>query len=208
VETKKDKIDQYCDVMEDIKRRKIVIDAFMMGKCTTPYKATNLETICLQVRKILELIALGSMVANHKEFSKQHEKFHKYWHAERILNDIEKMNPSFYPQPIEKILIPQDGVKAQRVNVKDGYLTKKEFVKVYNKCGGILHADNPFGSKTDYSYYEKGISAWMTRILKLLNAHTIRLLNDENIYLIHMEEERDRKVHGYTVAPVVPKRVS
>ena len=82
------------------------------------------------------------------------------------------------------------------------FLTKKEFIKLYKKCGAIMHAGNPYGPQTNYGYYEKNIPGWRTRILNLLNTHTIRLLDDENIYLIHMKEDRDNKVHHYTFAPV------
>ncbi len=35
--------------------------------------------------------------------------------------------------------------------IKSGYLTKIDFLKLYKKCGGLLHAENPFGSNFDSS---------------------------------------------------------
>ena len=197
-------INKYCGLLEEIKKRDAVVKGFLKGSCFTPYSATSVECMCLQVRKILELIALGSLVLNRQEFAKYHKNFHKFWHGGRIMNDIEKVNPDFYPNPIEEILSQIEGVKYEWKNVKDGFLTKDDFVKTYEKCGKIMHADNPFGSKTDYSYYEKQISQWMTKISKLLKSHQIKLLSDNNLYLFHMAEKRDGKVHGYTFAPSKP----
>ncbi len=89
--------------------------------------------------------------------------------------------------------------------LKEGYLTKEDFLKVYEKCGKIMHADNPFGSKTDLDYYEKQIDIWINKIIRLLNSHLIKLVDDTNLYLIHMQEERDDKVHVYTFELVGPK---
>lgn len=35
------------------------------------------------------------------------------------------------------------------------------------------------------------------RIVNLLKAHLIRLVNDNIIYVIHMQKDREDKVHGY-----------
>lgn len=202
VKRKRDKIELYCGVMEEIKKRVAVVNGFLHGECYTLYKATTVECMCLQIRKILELIALGSLVVNKKEFSTQHKNFHKLWNGGKILKTLEKINPDFYPKPIKEKPSSNPKVRSSLKKVRDGYLTKSEFIEVYGKCGKIAHADNPYGSKTNFDYYEKKISEWLKKIMKLLNNHEIRLANDENMYLIHMMEKRDGKVHGYTFTPV------
>jgi len=188
-------IDRYCGVMEEVKRRTTVIQKFLLGKVNTVYKATTIESACLQIRKILELIALGSLVLNRKEFERINSKFSKCWNARLILQDIERLNPEFYPRPIQD-------VNGNLVAIESGFLTQRKFTKVYEKCGSILHAENPFGSKVDYGYYEKSIPSWLMQIMRLLNNHIIHLLDDPNIYVVHMKEERDDRVHAYTFAPV------
>lgn len=191
-------INLYCAVMEDIKRRTAVVWSFLNGKSLTIYKATTIESACLQIRKILELIALSSLVANNAEFAAQNEKFAKVWNARLILNDLERLNPQFYPKPIREVPGTTPGVKNNLQDITDGFLTKDEFLKIYEKCGGIMHSDNPYGGKTDYHYYDESIPKWMEKIRILLNTHTIHLINDDNMYLIHMKEDQDDKVHGYT----------
>lgn len=195
-------ISLYCHLMEEVKRRSATVWSFISGESRTIYKATTIESMCLQIRKILELIALGSLVANKEEFARQNKKFQNLWNARLILKDIQRLNPSFYPHPIEEIPGPPLGVKSDWQEIKTGFLNKDKFVKVYEKCGKITHAENPYGSKIDLAYYEKNITVWMEEMKILLNSHTIRLINDENLYLIHMKEDQDDQVHGYTFAPV------
>jgi len=202
VKIRGNKISLYCDLMREIRKRDEVIRGFCAGGCYTLYMATTLESMCLQVRKTLELIALGSLVVNKNDFAKFHRDFQKYWHGGRILKDIERINPKFYPVPIEEVSCADTNMPVKWEKIKEGYLTKDDFVKVYEKCGKILHADNPFGSKTDYSYYQEQIKNWRNKIVKLLSSHQIHLLNDKNIYLIHMKEKKDGQVKGYTFAPV------
>jgi hypothetical protein len=107
--------------------------------------------------------------------------FEKLWNARLILNDIERLNPNFYPKPIREVSGSKPGAKSDLKDITEGYLTKDKFLKVYEKCGKIMHADNPYGAQTDYGYYERSIPLWMEEIRVLLNSHTIRLINDENM---------------------------
>ena len=61
-----------------------------------------------------------------------------------------------------------------------------------------MHAANPFGKAIDYDGLMAEMPAWRTKIINLLNCHKIKLVNDENMYLVHMQEARDNKVHVYT----------
>ena len=121
------------------------------------YKATTIESAYLQFRKILELIALGSLVANKDEFSKVYNDFAKYWNARHLLKDLERLNPNFYPRPVVEVPSKRAGTKMDLQDKKDGFLTKDEFLKLYEKCGAIMHAGNPYGSQIDYGYYERNI---------------------------------------------------
>jgi hypothetical protein len=99
-----DEIKLYCDLMEEVKKRTSEIKGCFDGRVNNLYQATTIECAALQLRKILELIALSSLVAHKKEYAKQYPKFASNWHAERILRDIEKINKDFYPRPIKEVL--------------------------------------------------------------------------------------------------------
>jgi hypothetical protein len=181
-----DAVQKYCGLMAEIKRRIAVIDAFTDGIAHAVYKATTIESIYLQFRKILESIALGSLVANKAVFSALYQDFAKYWNAELLVKDIERVNPRFYPRPIAQKPSERSGIKMDWEARGDDFLTTGDLIKLYKKCGAIMHSGNPYGSQIDFAYYEKNIPYWRERIVNLLNSHLITLVNDPNVYLIQM----------------------
>ena len=54
----------------------------------------------LQIRKILELIAFASLVANKNVYTAVFSKVSKAWNAGDLLKELEQVNPDFYPVPI------------------------------------------------------------------------------------------------------------
>lgn len=174
-----------------------MIDFIHTGNAHALYEPTTLESISLQVRKILELIAMASLVANKTEYEKIYSNFANAWNAEYLLKDLGRVNPDFYPKPVMETPSDDPKVKNHLVDLDNDYLTKNEFIKVYKKCGAIMHASNPLGRKIGYEYYKKSIPEWRQKIINLLNNHQIRLLGHDGFYLIHMKEERDDKVHFY-----------
>jgi hypothetical protein len=194
-------IAKYCDLMEELKRRTAVIDFFLVGGGHALYQPPTIESVALQLRKVLELIAFGSLVANKESYSAAYARFAEHWNARLMLRDIDRINPDFYPRAV--IEAPSTHPKTMH-NLQDrgpDYLTKEEFEKAYEKCGAILHAENPYGSRVDYAYYAERLPVWRTQIVNLLNNHQIRLVGEKGFYLIHMKEDQDDKVHYYKFEP-------
>jgi len=179
-------VQKYLDLMSEIKQRTSVIDAFLSGLSNAIFKATTIESTYLQYRKILELIALGSLVAQKDIFSRAYKNFAQYWNAELLIKDMERLNPLFFPEPINQVPSKRPGVMMDLQPRTEDFLTRDDLVKLYKKCGAIMHAGNPYGSTVDYGYYEKMAGYWRDRIVNLLSAHRIRLIGDQNLYLIQM----------------------
>jgi len=181
--------------MEELKCRTEVILAVVEKRNTTLYPMTNIELVYLQFRKILELIALASLVANKTEYAKQRDKFYQDWHAERILRDIEKVNPDHYPVAGKQVIDPTTGKVIQVLPVKSGFLTKAEFVELYKACGSVLHAENPFSPRCNFNAFETRIPQWLKKITTLLNHHQIQLLDrDKQLWVVM--HGKDGRVHG------------
>jgi hypothetical protein len=197
---KQDSINRYCNMMEEVKLRTRVIHAFAANTTNAVYKATTIESVYLQFRKILELIAFGSLVANESVYSTVYLDYAKEWRAKRLLERLEQVNPGFYPRPIDEVPSKQSGVKIDWVDVATGFLTKDEFVELYEQSSSLIHSPNPFKPQTDYASAERRMREWDEKIRRLLNCHQIHLVGDPNIYLVHMKEA-DGKVHHYTFGP-------
>ncbi|HVV55192.1 MAG TPA: hypothetical protein VHC47_07705 [Mucilaginibacter sp.] len=168
----------------------------MERRNTTGSNETDIEFCCLQIRKMLELISLGSLVMHKNEFEKQSEKYKTFWNPKRILEDIEKINPDFYPKPIcidLKNSTPQNTIL---YDMKDGFLKKSDFVTMYNECSKILHNENPYGAKTNYEHYRKHIKKWGEEIIYLLKLHMIKLYKGDGFYLVYVYNASDENIHA------------
>src|SRR5260370_12202469 len=128
----------YCNCMEEVRHRVGVICAVQSGQVSTGYPVFDAETIFVQFRKTLELIAFASLTANKAEYSAQFAKFSTHWNAERMLRDLEKVNPEFYPVSLQLPEQTSDGVKHVQL-IPDVFLTKHEFVSLYDTCAKLSH---------------------------------------------------------------------
>jgi hypothetical protein len=68
---------KYCGLMKEVKLRMAVVDYFISGKGSALYQPPTLESACLQLRKILELVAFGSLVANADAYTSVYSALHK-----------------------------------------------------------------------------------------------------------------------------------
>lgn len=178
--------EKYLSVLAEIKRRTKVVDDIISAGSRLRYRATSIETACLQIRKILELVAFGSLIANVRIYSAQHRRFAEHWNPKIMLKDMARVNPKFYPSPIIQKPSAIPGVGMDWIDRDQDYLTKEDFLSAYDKCGGILHAANPYGAATDFGAYETNLTQWRNRIVNLLNAHTMTLVEDDHLYLFQM----------------------
>ncbi len=123
-----------------------------------------------------------------------------------LLRDLERLNPDFYPRPIVAAASQPPGAKLEWQDKPDGFLTRQDFLKLYEECAAILHAGNPYGRIIVYGCFEEDIADWLAKIMGLLNFHTIRLVNDPNLYVVHMQGEGEGKVrHSVFAPPPAPK---
>jgi hypothetical protein len=187
---------QYRALMKEIKLRINVIDHLHSGRGNSLYVPTTTESMCLQIRKVLELIAFGSLIANKDLYAKVYANFAKSWNAKLLLKDLRRLNQNFYPRAIHEVQPDPPDIGDHFIDRNDA-LTQDEFIKIYDKCGAIMHADNPFGSKVDYTYYRDSILVWLEKIMHLLNSHAVRLVDDSHFYLVHMKEDGHDEVSVY-----------
>ena len=189
----------YLWLMEMIRFRYIAITEILVGeKYKTPYAATQIEFCVLQIRKILETIALGSLVANSDLYRTHYSNIERMWNGKLILQDMERVNPLFYPKAV---VVKDNGEKLPEfVEKTTGALTKEEYIDIYNKCGKLLHADSPFEDekKIDLAYkeYKRDIPIWCEKIMELLQPHLIYLVDGKTMFYIVMKTKEDDSPSG------------
>jgi len=205
MDTKDPDIEKYCGLMEEVKLRMSVIDFFLLGKGHALYEPPTLESATLQLRKILELVAFGSLVANKDAYTSVYSRVSKTWNAGDLLRELETVNRDFYPVPVIQIPSARPGVSMEHKRRDPSeYLTKDDFREVYGRCGVMADAANPFGKGIDYDYFKKHLPAWRTKVVNLLNGHEIHLLNRPGMYVVHMTVHGDSRVHWYKFEPTSP----
>lgn len=173
----RDDIQKYIRCMDEIKLRDEVIERYLDGKCTTDQPMTDIEFICLQFRKIGELIMLSALCAHSAEYQKVHNNIEKEWDATKIRKILESIHPDFYPSPFERI-VDRDTGKQENQHVTDNFLSKDECISLIGRCGGILHGFNPYNDNKVFKEVEavkNTFPEWHKKIRRLLKTHEIKL---------------------------------
>jgi hypothetical protein len=151
------------------------IDAFnhILAGGTGLAEALVIELCFLQLRMLCETIALASVVI-HGDISEivMNRKLATEWHAEKIIDALEKLHSNFFPQPVEY----RD--KHIQGGVTPNAITKEEVIKLYGICGDALHrgtAKKISNYKTTKSrkFDAPEITIWVQKIEDLLGTHVI-----------------------------------
>ncbi|WP_419765399.1 MAG: hypothetical protein ACNI28_02890 [Arcobacter sp.] len=197
--TIQDKKNKYTICMDEIKKRVEVVESILDNKVSTPYLITTVELICIQIRKILELIALSSLVANKEEYQKVKDNINSAWRTKNILKDLSTINPNYYPQPITLQCWNGDINNTRTQPVETGFLTREELLNIYSICGGLLHAQNPFAHKKQFENILKQVPSWLKKIKKLTNVHVVQLVDESTMFItiINFDYEKDVSVGVY-----------
>ncbi len=190
----------YCRCMEDIKLRVGLIRSMLRGELNPGREDFLAEFICIQVRKVLELIAFGSLTANKEAYAQVHSDFASHWNAKWLLAKLEKIHPQFYPRPIS---ISERDEKGGRTlsDLSGGFLTRDELVMLYDRCSEVIHSRNPFRTEPAVINFEKSLEQWVEQIQVLLNVHIMQLAGSEVIWLVSMKDPTDGNVRVAVAAP-------
>ena len=84
--------------------------------------------------------------------------------------------------------------------ITDGFLTKEDFVVLYDLAGEILHARNPFTSKPPTVAIGRTVKEWVSRIQTWLSLHVLQLV-DGKTWLVSVPGEE--QVHVIQAEPRV-----
>jgi hypothetical protein len=140
------------------------------------------EICYLQFRFLCEIIALGCLIA-HGDITETHALRGTY-EPGKIIKKMERLNPDFYPEPVEAT---SSGIFG-RSNLP--HLTKQELPKLWAKSGDILHRtpmvkflETTKPGPVDFS----DIMEWSDKIRTLLNSHLITLSHEKRMVVSLVE---------------------
>lgn len=179
--------EKYEGCMREIVARGNLINDYLKLLADGVVTAFDIENSMLQLRKIMELIALSSMVANEQRYKQAFEEIEKSWKVHPMLRTLERVNPGFYPVALIESNENTAGTDVRLLDRDPStYLTRDDFKDAYDKCAKLLHAKNPFAPEHDYQAIAEWIVQTHQKIIYLLNIHRIRLVDDDHLYVFQM----------------------
>jgi hypothetical protein len=188
----------YSACMEELLPRFQLVKSIFARKVTTSNHWFDAEIVFLQFRKMLEQIAFASLAANKVVYAAARAKFASEWRATQILKYIGEVNPEFYPQPLKIASVTQESDRKHFYlePLEDGFLTKEEFVQLYDHCGDVLHARNPYSGAGPVVHVGRSAEKWHSRIENLVSLHRAQLVTGG--CWLGAVPDKDGRVHTYT----------
>jgi hypothetical protein len=139
----------YKGQMIEVLRRFHAIDRILGAKKPrTTELAFDDEFMWLQIRKIVELVGFGGILADEERYaslramSAENPDYTRDWNVRQIMVELEKIAPDFLPMPIKDPTRVRDG--HFHFDHAEVHETRARFVKIYERAGGYLHVPNPF----------------------------------------------------------------
>ena len=169
-----EEVTKYKSCMEEIALRSMYLKDFAASPPSQMLDYQKIEYMCLQIRMLIELVLLSSLVANQRYYTKGLEKLKTEWRITSINNFLESVNKDYYPVPVEFIKDEtQNTIRIEKLT--GGFLTKEDLIDAYDTCCDYAHAENPFNNKRDYKIAYSKLKGWVEGIHRLTANHTIQL---------------------------------
>jgi hypothetical protein len=191
----------YAQYMHALRERIRRVDKIVSGHSPMKSEEWDTEVVCLLLRKSLEHMAFASLVAHREAYSAVFADFETHWNVKRLFKKLEKVHPDFYPVPA---IIPaeQSTPVKQLQDVTSDFLTKDDFVVLYDVCSQVIHTQNPYRKGPWVIDTVRPLSEWTNRLKNLLNVHYFKLSGAPGVWLAQMVHPQDGKVHVFTCEPV------
>jgi hypothetical protein len=177
----------YCESIARVRHHISIADAVFAGAIDTGHRELNEELVFLHLRKALEELAFASLSANRDKYSAARAGFATEWNARRMLGFIEKVNPKFYPIPL---LEPREIAPGKKHfdRLEQGFLTKEQFVQLYDDSAELIHCRNPY-APSNATTVTHGPDEWSKRFKALLSWHFVQLVDVPGIWVVRVPNQ-------------------
>lgn len=145
----------------------------------------DLEYAALQLRTVIELVALSSLAANREAVARIKPTFHREGYKKTV-HKVREVNAEFWPQPVQFMAEFTDRVVMGPK--RDPYLTERDAWDAWGRLSEyLLHAANPYGEQRP-EMHDFVVETW-GKLHNLLPLHFVTLAGSTEAMLF---TEHDR----------------
>lgn len=181
-------LNQMSEVRDRINATEFFINSYLQTK-----NHIEFDSAVLQFRKALEATAYASISPSKESYrafrqkGKNSQDFTKDFNATKIFQYLGQINKDFYPTPLIPAVQKIDG-SWHFDRKENGFLTQSKFVKIYDRLGKFLHADNPWDNNKQRQNIAKDIQKSIPEIRELLLLHVtfIRAKNHSEAWVVEV----------------------
>lgn len=179
-------LDLYASLMEEVKLREATVWKAFAGEVNLPPPYAR-EYCFLQIRMMIETIALGCLIVHGDIPDTQSRKFLGAWSADQIMKLLESLHPEFYPVPVlMTTTVLLSGQRQHHLEPQaNDVLPKETLQKHYARCGEVLHRGSvknllkKSGVQSDLDEPKN----MLVSIRKLLEQHLIALFQPDTKFV-------------------------
>ena len=118
-------------------------------------------------------------------------RLRKEWNATKIMKELERINPRFFPDAINIVPSADEDTAGRFISVGDDYLSREFAAEMYNLCGSVLHASNkPLVREVVSDRYAKA-KRFDLEVRRLLETFEIDVNGEDFMVPGHLELEID-----------------
>ena len=174
----------YATILEEVAGRVEAVRGLLAPDAPIP----NVELGALHLRKVLELIVMGSLVTNRTEIESIAKALQRK--KAREARELAKAaNPHYWPKGTMPFFgTPHTG--AIEVKPAPGALSEDEWDSVYGHLGGLLHARNPFKKPIDLAAERVWLEQLRNKIMSLLEHHIVTLVDRDYMLIGLMKTDQ------------------
>lgn len=188
-----DDVERYANLLRGLKARMRLVTETLQS---APQNQPNAELIAVQLRIVLELVVLGSLITHRNEIGAVVTALHKK-NAREARMLARRVNPAYWPKPVEQFPAPSGRLK----DVTEGYLTEAEWGPAYGFLSDLLHAKNPYRNTVratrDLGQIYQRLADLYGRIVVLTGHHWIYPLNRDHALAADIYTDADVRVRSF-----------
>ena len=196
----------YLEQLEEVKARLAFVEAYS----NEPKDRFVIESHTLQIRKLIELMAFSLMAIHRTKYQEYRgnvgKDYKNDWNGRDILTSILSLNPDMFFRASEKGgSLQKDGAKQVQLKLETECYTLKRLAKLYDRCGGILHVENPWKKSSKVEQFHNELPSIIQKLTNTFQDHVV-LVNhwsqeESTVLLFTLSGKGEKPTYAVAQAP-------